>query len=384
MSLQLLRILDQVLGAILYLFVVPICVLVERFFPAKKKKTPDKIAILKLHGGGSLLVAMPSLLGIRTKYPQAHITLIGTAETKKFAELTSVFDTFVLIDSRSVFALLGTSLSALRSAYRHDVFIDLEPHSMLASVFTTMTLAERRIGFVKAKEMHRAQCYTTPIYFNLHAPIYQFYAQAASIIGAEPALVESCQTILKEKCEGVRTILTEDHPKPSIYIGAFTSNLSLERMMSPNLWVDQFYKRIGKTQPFTIIVGGSVKDTPLANTLVTKLKAALPLATILQTTGTRNLRESMADIAASDEFWGVDTGPVHIARLLGKRCVSFWGPTNPAYLLYEVPNLDEQVMYRAFPCSPCVHVAAQSPCKGDNQCMKKLFSDEIPSPITRL
>lgn len=379
-----LRQIDFFAGKILYLTIVPLCKFVTPFLPKRAgKKSIKTISILKLHGGGSLMMALPALLGLRNTYPDAVITLVGTPETQRFAELTGIFNDYVTLDTSSPVALAKDSMRTLIACHRCDVFIDLEPHSALAGVFTALTFATRRLGFVQASEMLRANSYTTPVYFNLYAPIYVFYDQIVGLLDAEPAAIEACQAVLNEQKAGALSIITHEHAKPVIYVSAFTSKLSPERMLPAAVWIDQWQKRIGTTQPFTIIIGGSKDETGYANGFMTKIKAAMPFATVISTCGARNLREAVADIAAADEFWGVDSGMLHIARLLGKSNSSFWGPSNPAYRLRPIPGLEEKVFYRAFPCSPCVHIGAEAPCKGDNQCMKKLFSEDAPQPITR-
>lgn len=382
MQLRHLRFFDRILGVILFVLVIPLPLLADLLFKSKRKKIPAKITVLKLHGGGSLLIAMPALLGIKAKYPQATLTLVGTPETKKYAELLGVFNEFVTIDASSPITLLFTGIRALMKAYWQDVFIDLEPHSSLASIFTALTYSGVRIGLVKTGQSYKAKCYTTAIYFNLHAPIHQFYAQIASILEATPASVETCRETLKFRCEG-QSVIVYEHPKPALYISAFTSSLSPERMMSATLWIQQWSKTFGEETAFTVVLGGGAGEKAMTNNFAAKIKSMLPRVTIVQTCGTRDLRESMIDINEADEFWGVDSGPLHIARMLGKKCVSFWGPTNPSYLLYPIDGLDETIFYRAFPCSPCVHVSTASPCHGDNQCMKKIFTDETAPPITR-
>jgi len=383
MNFRLLRIFDRILGLLLYIFVIPLPMLVDRFFRPKRKAFPNQITILKLCGGGSLLMAMPALQGLKTQYPQARITLVCSPETRKFAELLDVFYDYALIDSSSILKLVTSGLKALLSVYRQDVFIDLEPHSSLAPIFTALTYSVRRIGFVKAHETHRARCYTDPLYFNIHAPIYRYYEQATSVAGARPVTIESCRNILMQKCAEGRSIIGPEHPQPVVYISAFTSVLSPERMMPINLWISQLSKVFGSEAPFTVVLGAGADQKIAVNNFAAKIQSMLPSVKVITTCGTRNLREAMMDILKADEFWGVDSGPLHMARLLGKKCVSFWGPSNPAYRLNPIDGLNEQVFYRAYPCSPCVHVSLASPCKGDNQCMKKIFSDEIPAPITR-
>lgn len=382
MPFGMLRLFDTVAGKILFVAIVPLCLLVTRFVLTPRKRSPKNITILKLHGGGSLILAMPALLGIRNKYPQAVITLIGTPETRPFAELTGIFNEYVLIRTHSFVTLAMDSLKALMACRQHDMLIDLEPHSALAPVFTAMTFASRRYGFVKAGESYRAHAYTNPVYFNVAAPIQTFYEQIALILGAPPAAIELCQINLKAQADASEPLLKSEHPRPAVYISAFTSSLSPERMMPVGLWIEQLKKKFG-SDPITLVIGGGKEDAVAANSFATKVKAEIPLISILSTCGTRNFKQTVDDINQANEFWGIDSGPLHIARLLGKTCTSFWGPSNPTFRLQAIPGLEEQIHYRSFPCSPCVHLSAASPCKGDNQCMKQLFTEELPPPIQR-
>lgn len=381
MPFALLRFLDSALGKALFFILVPLANFAGLFF-SKNTGTPRNITVLKLHGGGSVLVAMPALLGIRTRYPGATLTLIGTAETGKFAELTGVFSRVRCLDASSLKTLAATGFAALAASFRQDIVIDLEPHSNLAPLFTALTLASHRIGFVKAGQSYRAQSYTTPIYFNLNAPVYAFYDQAAEVIGATPASMESCRSMLSASVADAESSLPLTTARPVVYVSAFTSSLSPERMLPDALWIEQLRQSYGDNKKMTILLGGSTAEAERGETLAAALRAAFPLATVMMKCGTQSLRAAAADILAADAFWGVDSGPLHIARLLGKPCTSFWGPSNPATRLRPA-GLDETVHYRALPCSPCVHLTAQSPCRGDNQCMKKLFTRDVPPPITR-
>ena len=382
MSFGFIRLLDHILGKIFILIVSPLCSLITKFLPARHSDVAKTITILKLHGGGSLLIALPALLGIRAQYQHTTLTLIGTAETQKYAELTGVFDSYVLINSSSPLTLLTSGFKALAASFRNDVFIDLEPHSFLAAVFSPLTLASRRIGLVKAHEFYRARGYTDALYFNLHAPIYIFYDQIAALLKAQPASIAVCQAALRSQADKKQPLLA-DQPRPAIYVSAFTSSLSPERMMPMPLWVEQIQKKFGAA-PVTIILGGGPQEVASANNLASLLKTALPSSSLILACGKRSLRQAIEDIDRADEFWGVDSGPLHIARLLGKRCVSFWGPSNPAYRLRPISQLDETVYYRPIHCSPCVHMSARAPCKGDNQCMKLLFSPDTSALAIRL
>jgi ADP-heptose:LPS heptosyltransferase len=382
MTFNFIRLLDHVVGRLLQLVLVPLCSLAAKFFPPHAAQEPSTICILKLHGGGSLLIALPALLGLRQRYPGAKITLIGTHETKKYAELTGVFNDYVLIQSSSLPSLVMSGFGALRYAFQKDIFIDFEPHSSLAAVFTPLTMARQRIGLVKWNEAARTRGYTDAIYFNVNAPIYSFYDQAVGRTGVEPASIDQCGAVLRVQADNYNPLPLATSPKPVIYISAFTSSLSPERMMPYDVWAQQLKKKFAGA-PITVILGGGPQEAERIGEFGSFLKTKLPTIHVIEACNGRSLRQAIADINSADIFWGIDSGPLHIARWLKKPCTSFWGPSDPAFRLRAIEGLAETVFYRAFPCSPCVHMADMPPCKGDNQCMKKLFSDD-PPPTWRM
>jgi ADP-heptose:LPS heptosyltransferase len=75
-------------------------------------------------------------------------------------------------------------------------------------------------------------------------------------------------------------------------------------------------------------------------------------------------------LAEVDELICIDSALLHYARLLGIPTISFWGPTDPASRLRESDVNRDEIHYHKLPCSPCVHVAQEPPCRGDNVCMR--------------
>ncbi len=61
----------------------------------------DEVVWVKMLGGGSLVLAMPMLLGFRRAHPNVRMVLVTTPAVKPFAELLGVFDEYRVIDARS-------------------------------------------------------------------------------------------------------------------------------------------------------------------------------------------------------------------------------------------------------------------------------------------
>lgn len=98
-----------------------------------------EVVWMKMLGGGSLLLAMPMLLGFRRAHPGVRMVLITTPGVRPFAELMGVFDEYRIIDVRGAGAVVSSAIRVLGQTLRTDCIVDLEVHSRLTTVFTTVS-----------------------------------------------------------------------------------------------------------------------------------------------------------------------------------------------------------------------------------------------------
>ncbi len=367
MNIRFLRHIDRLVGPLLLLILAPLARVATTLLPASNREARHHI-FLKLKGGGSLIIAMPALLAMRRAAPAAIFTLVCTTDTKIYAELTGIFDQYAVIDDKSPITLLQSAIYALKVSFRADICIDLEANSLLAAVFTTLTLAKRRLGLVKPEERYRALAYTEAISFNVFAPIYVFYDQLATLVGAAIPAIGLCTEQLQKTLP--KPLESKDNTR-SIGIAAFTSDFAPERMMPASVWAELLKRQSGDEQ-CRILLLGSEKNKKAAEDFISTAQESLPKASFSNLCGKLSLKEAAASFINLDEFWSVDSGLLHIARLLGIPCRSFWGPTNPAQRLRPIEELVEKTLYSNFTCSPCVHLTGPIPCKGNNLCMKTI------------
>ena len=72
------------------------------------------VFIMKLQGGGSLVLALPALLGMKRHHPERRLILICTPGVEAFARLLGVFDDFRVIDDRDLWCnRLGSRIDRL-------------------------------------------------------------------------------------------------------------------------------------------------------------------------------------------------------------------------------------------------------------------------------
>lgn len=331
-----------------------------------------EVVWVKMLGGGSLLLAMPTLLGFRRAHPRTRMVLITTPAVKPFAELIGVFDEYRIIDNRGALRILWTALVALVRTWRADTIVDLEVHSRLTTVFTTLTMARNRVSFWLEDIFWRRGLASHLIFFNRSSGSYHFYDRISELFGVPVATRDDCRSVVLAAC-GIREPLAPVAGR--VCIGFSCSDLSRERMLSVEHWVQVFHTNLRTdTRAFAFL--GARGDRPDAEAIIARLRAEFPELAFENWCGELTLKQSIAKLCDAPEFWGIDSSLLHLARLAGLRSVSYWGPTDPSTLLRPSWSVDEIIHYRKIACSPCVHTSETPPCRGDNRCIQGLFAPE--------
>ena len=89
-----------------------------------------------------------------------------------------------------------------------------------------------------------------------------------------------------------------------------------------------------------------------------------------------NLLESAVAIQGGSLFVGNDSGPLHLASMLGVRVVGLYGPAEPA--LTAPRNGRNSFLYKRVECSPCDQRKCIRP---DDSCMKMISVDDVYSVV---
>lgn len=371
--------LDLYLGLALMILTRPIVPLVGWLLKRDHSPKPRRnIYFLKMLGAGSLVQAFPSLLGLRKAYPGLPLILVTTPAVAPFAEALGLFDRILVIDDRSWTRLLASSVKVWLGCLGSDTVVDLEVYSMLTTVFSLFTLARNRIGFYLHNVFWRLHLSTHLVFFNRFSGGYHFYDQIAELLGAAPAPAEECRRQLEKGLPPA--------PKPAqsparrIGIGHSCSDLARERMLTPAQWRSVSEERHARSTPVEFHFFGTSSDRADADEIIRALAEAGPLSRCVNHCGENSLKETISLIASLDEYWGIDSALLHVARVLGIPCLSFWGPTDPAGYLRPFAGLKETVLYKKISCSPCVHIAETPPCRGNNLCIQRLFKEGAPLP----
>jgi ADP-heptose:LPS heptosyltransferase len=372
MNISVIKAIDYYVGNILIVFLKPFVSLFGTFL--KRDHTLElrkNVTIVKLLGGGSLVIAFPSLLGLRNKYPDLKINLVTTRGVTPFARSLNIFDKIFEIDYSGINRLLISTFKTFFKILRTDTIIDLEAHSRLTTVFSGLSAARNRIGFYLHEAFWKRRIHTHMIFFNMFSGSYEFYDKIVQLLSGSPASVDECKKHLLKSLPQ-----TEKSDKYRLCIGHACSDLSKERMLSVQNWETVFLSRLDKSFDGEVVFLGTGKDSELASEIIARLSLYFVNAEFVNLCGKTSLSESLSMLVSANEFWGIDSSLIHYTRLFKIKCVSFWGPTNPQSYLRDIPDLKEEIVYCKIPCSPCIHVTESPPCNGDNICIQNLFNNK--------
>jgi ADP-heptose:LPS heptosyltransferase len=373
MNIDLKKSIDFWVGNLLLLCLKPMARLLGKVL--RRDHSPlanGEIAILKLLGGGSLVIGLPALLAIRKRYPNSKLIMVTTPAIKPFAQTLGIFDEYVVVNDQGFLNLALSSLKALWRLFKIDTIIDLEVHSRLSTIFCLFTCARNRIGFYREDVRDRLYFATHTIFFNLFFGAWYFYEEIAKLLGAT---IPSSEEVRDHFLTFNKLQVPKENSSPiRVGIGHGCSDLSPERMLDPEHWLQHFNRHIDSNKSYEVFFLGGPKEKEIGERIIEILKPHFPNVTYENTCGKLKLNDSIQKLSEMNEFWGIDSALLHYARLLGIKTKAYFGPTMPLSLIKPLPYLDEEIIYNQVPCSPCVHITEIPPCHGDNICIKNLFN----------
>ena len=368
MTLHFQRVADLYAGTLLRLLFKPLAVLLGKVLRRRRDLSGcSSITFIKLHGGGSLAIAYPALLGLRRAGHIHRLRIVTTPAVEPFVRVLGIFDEIILVEDQTAVRLLLSSVRAIARLFHCDAIVDFEIHSRLSNVFCLMTCARQRVGFYTGDSSRRCNLSTHLLFSNPSGRIYESYDQAARLFGATVPDLEECSRqfrrglgVPEERGSGVCAV---------IGLAPTCSELRKERMLRPSEWVEIVRRKVSAGGEEFHLLGGEFERAPL-DELATRLRAEVPGACVKNQAGLRPLAESLRQIAQLREMLCVDSAILHFARLLGTPVTSYWGPSDPETLLRALAGALDQIHYERISCSPCVYTARRAPCRGNNICMR--------------
>jgi len=363
------KIVDYYLGYLIIIIFWPLNLfinLIIKFIPNIFFK--KNILFIKIVGGGSLLIAAPYIFAIKKKYPDYRITLFCSDSVAPFAKTLNIFDDIYMISMKNPLSLIISFVCQFTHTLFSEYTINLEMHSKLASLLNLYAISKKRIALYLNYNRWQSNSINVPIFMNRLQPVFEGYANIANAL--------DCNNVKFSDFQNHFRISNNIKNKKIDYVALapFCSDIYPERELNPSQIKSIISKLKYKKNTQFIILGGK-NDIKKSIHLEKELNKIL-LKTTNQT-GRTSIVEVISILSSARILITIDSGILHIARLIGIKTLSYWGPSDPSSRLFGTLAHDK-IVYKSISCSPCVHILDRAPCRGNNLCVKQYFQ-----PISR-
>jgi heptosyltransferase I len=294
---------------------------------------PESVCLLRLSAIGDTCHVVPLLRTLQRAWPDTRFTwIIGRAEARLMTVLTGV--EFITVDKRAGLA----GLRALRKTLQGRQF-DLLLHLQLsfrASVVAALIPARIKLGFDRARARELQWLVThariAPRQREHVLDSFMGFAEAAGV-GLEWNLPLPIDAI-----EYAQRLIPDGAPR-TLVISACSSHVRRN-------WLAERYAAVARhaidTHGMRVILAGGPSETE--KSMARAIAAECP--GVIDQVGKDTLPQLLALLGRATVLLAPDTGPAHMATMVGTPVIGLYAATNPAR---SGPYLSRQWCIDAFP-----------------------------------
>jgi len=321
--------------------------------PRPKPAELKRILVIKFWGMGGLILTAPLLRALRASFPKAEIHLATLAQNRDLARWLGLAQRFHFLElPSSPLATAGQIfrfLEEVRSIHA-DAALDLEYLTRFSALVTGWSRAPLRAGF-QAPGVWRGNLHNLPVAFRSDRHVSQNFLQLAAALGAktEASVPEprSSERQVGDQLLSPHAVLPHERV---IVVNPNAGELALERRW-PVEHFTELLNRILKADFGHLVLIGA----PEEQEFVRRLQEGLFLPEeVINLAGRLSFRQLAGLLARADLLITNDSGPLHLAALLGTPTVSFFGPETP--ILYGPPGPQHTALFAQHYCSPCIRL----------------------------
>ncbi|MEP6545829.1 MAG: glycosyltransferase family 9 protein [Gammaproteobacteria bacterium] len=278
------------------------------------------VCLLRLSAIGDTCHALAALRSLQEAWPQARFTwIIGKVEAKLMTPLLPEIE-FITFDKSATLKELVRLRRALRGR-RFDLLLDMQL-SLRASLVASLVWAPIKLGFDKARARELQWWFTNARI----AP-----AQAEHVLDSFMGFVRACGvtpqaprwdlTLPEDAITYARSIVAGD--KPTLLISPCSSH-------SARNWAPDRYAAVADYAAYmhhmrVVLVGG---PSAIEQEMGRKIMAAVQFD-LLNLIGKDTLPQLLGLLAQSTALLTPDSGPAHMATMVGLPVIGLYAATNP-------------------------------------------------------
>jgi heptosyltransferase I len=280
---------------------------------------PDSVCLLRLSAIGDTCHVVPLLRTLQRAWPQTRFTwIIGRIEAKLMEVLPEV--EFITVDKR-------TGLAGLRALRRRlaggefDLLLHLQL-SVRASAVAALVPARIKLGFDRARARELQWLVTNAkIAPRQREHVLDSFMGFAEACGVRERVLEWNLPLPADALEYARALIPDGAP-PTLVISACSSHTARN-------WLAERYAAVARhakeRHGMQVILAGG--PSPLERQMAERIVADCPAA--IDQVGKDTLPQMLALLERSTVLLAPDSGPAHMATMVGTPVIGLYAATNP-------------------------------------------------------
>ena len=359
---------------------------------AAKAHGPSRILVILLSEMGSLVLAKPMFDLVRRRYPSAELYALCFRKNREVLELLGLVpaENVITVRGDSLWALMLDTMTAVMKMRREriDTVIDCELFSRVSSLYAFLCGAKVRVGFHRYTQegLYRGSFINRPVLYNPYHHISQQFVNLVEAIETDQ-IPRVKRTMGKVSCELPRIPLSEgergrllnrlEADFPQIVGKRLVLIYPGGGLLPIRAWPWERFCAVSERllgAGFAVGIIGMESDKALAG----RIGAECANGSCVDLTGyTRSVRELMTLFHFASLLITNDGGPGHFASMTPIPAIVLFGPETP--VLYRPLDKKSVPLHVSLSCSPCLtaYNHRNSPCNGDNQCLKAISPEEV-------
>ena len=333
-----------------------------------------KILVIRLHGIGNMVLAMPALTALRRGYPKAEITvMVSDVLAWEICSISDLADGMVYYKygDELDFSFLNKIWSA-----DFDLVVFLYPMEVVdLPLLMSASRIRYRVGY---KNRVKGNLYTHFIDAQGRRSEADLNLDIACLAGGKRSNdMESLHPVETGGKEIIDRLMASGGKKIDFIIIIHPGSKPFKRWPIERFaqLCDRFIEDLGAN---VIIVGGS-EEIELGRDI-----ASLMVKKPICAAGKLSLLQTVEIVGRSRLFVGNDSGLMHIAAAIGTPTVVIFGPTDPIKNR-PLGNPDiVQILTSRLACSPCYRDGEVSCIYDEYRCLEDILVDSVFSQAARL
>ncbi len=344
------------------------------------------VLIIKFFGMGTILLSSPSLRALKKRYPFARITILTLPTNRELCEMLPSINDVLCLSIKNPFEFLTSFFNFLSiiEKKKFDIIIDLEfltNFSAMVTLFASILARPKlTIGFNSPLKW-RNGTHDINVSFDHSRHITKIFEKIvlslnvktfdASFEPEKKSLIGNMSAGYMDKIFRTNPALHECTFFTCVNINA--GELSLHRRWPKEYFAEVINELVKKPGVAILLIGGK-EDIDY----VSEFKKLLPPSPqIVNLCGkTDTIKDLIGLFKRCDLLITNDSGPLHLAYIVGLSTISFFGPETP--YLYGPTQNGHRVFYEELYCSPCLNIynSKTSHCK-KNMCLISIKPEAV-------